>query len=124
MGKSKDRRSGDRSREQELLHENKKLKREISSLKKQLGRLDLDRYATARTIIEDHYQEKHVDQGQKILRDLRETWKCFECPLGYLEIILFSKRNETFYVRKCDCCENRTKSQKYSPQVQGIVKNS
>lgn len=123
MGKSK-RSDKEFSREQKLIQENQKLKRQIGTLRKQLARLDLDRYSQVREIIEDHYQEDRAEEGQNIMERLKKEWACHEggCT-GYLEIILYNKINSTWYYRKCSNCPHRTKSQKYDDSVKGIKKN-
>jgi hypothetical protein len=114
------------SRMQEVLHENKKLKREIASLRKQLARIDLDRHGYVKDILEEHYEgEQSEKDTDKVLQSLKDQWKCHECPEGFLEIMLYTKVGETWYFRKCNKCTNRTKSQQYSSDtVQGIMKQS
>ena len=120
MGKSK---RGDReySREQRLIQENRVLKRQVASLRKMLARIDLDRYENAKELIENHYQEDRAEEGKAILENLKMEWKCHEehCS-GYLEIILYTRRDGTYYYRQCTDCDNRTKSQKYDESVKGI----
>ena len=125
MGKA---RRGDKefSREKRLIHENRILKRQVSSLRKQLARLDLDRYSSAKEAIEQSYQEDRQQEGRDILDRLKQEWRCKEpgCD-GYLEIILYNKIDSTWYYRKCNGCPHRTKSQKYNPsEVKGIIKKS
>lgn len=125
MGKT---RRGDKefSREQKLLHENRRLKRELSTLRKQMARLDLDRYSQVREIIENHYQEERQQEGKDILENLKKTWACRECNEGYLEIFCYTKINQTWYYRICNnpSCGHRTKAQKYTPSVKGILRKS
>lgn len=125
MGKST---RGDReySRLQEVIHENKRLKRELSSLRKQLTRIDLDRHAYVKEIIDEHYaKEDQEETTGKMLKRLKEEWKCRKCHDGFLEIRIYTKINEAYYFRQCNNCSNRTKSQKYVPdRVIGIIKNS
>lgn len=124
MGKSR-RGSKEFSREQKLIHENKRLKREVSSLRKQLARLDLDRFNTVREMIEDAHAEVQASVGKEVIETLKKAWACKECNEGYLEIILFNKLSDTWYYRACNSCSHRTKSQKYDPnRVKGIVKES
>ena len=126
MGKAKktDREFG---REKRLAHENTKLKRENAQLRKMLARVDLDRYAGLKDTIERHYaeDEAHHQTGQDMLEKLKAEWKCRECVDGFLEIFLFNKGPSLWYLRKCNCCFNRTKSQRYDPDtVKGIVKKT
>lgn len=124
MGKSR-RGSREISREQKLVHENKRLKREVSSLRKQLARLDLDRFTNVRELIEESYTAGQTSAGTEVIETLKKTWACKECNEGYLEIILYNKLSDTWYYRKCTSCNHRTKSQKYDPnRVEGIIKES
>lgn len=124
MGKSQ-RGSREFTKEQKLIHENKRLKRQVSALRKELCRIDIDRYQNVKEVIEQHYQEDRQQEGLDILEVLKKEWACQEpACLGYLEIITYNKINDTWYYRKCNCCPHRTKSQRYSPDVKGIVKNS
>lgn len=121
MGKSR-RGHKEYSREQQLLFENRKLRREIGHLRKQLARVDLDRFSHVKDIIEKSYQMEEELDGRKILQRLKEVWRCHECERGYLEIVLYNRPDATFYYRLCNQCSHRTKSQKYSPDVPGILK--
>lgn len=104
--------------------ENEKLKKEISSLRKQLARIDLDRYAHVKNIVEEHYaNEKEEKSAQDLVKSLKDEWQCRECGEGHLEITLYTRRDGTFYHRACNVCTNRTKVQKYDPEtVKGIMR--
>lgn len=111
------------SREQRLINENRKLKRENARLSKLLARIDLDRYSTIKDMIDDHQAEDALQRTQELLNSLKEAWKCRDCDTGYLEIVLFTKMGNQHYFRACNSCKNRTKSQVYDPtKVKGIVK--
>jgi cell division septum initiation protein DivIVA len=114
------------TRLQKALHENEKLKREISKLRKQLARLDLDRHSYVRDIIDEFYENEDKKEKEKtvseVLEDLKKAWECKECHAGYLEIFTYSKLGETWYFRRCNnpSCGHRTKSQPYNNSVKGI----
>lgn len=113
----------ERSREQKLAYENKSLKREVASLRKQLARVDLDRYAHVKSIIENSYKLEEESEGRGILEKLRSEWACHDCRgEGYLEICLYNRLDGTFYYRKCTNCAHRTESQRWNPKVPGIIK--
>lgn len=116
------------TREQRLQHENERLKKTINQLRKQLARVDLDRYASVRDIINKHYAEEnavqHAEKEAEILEDLKRIWLCNTCQTGHLEIILISKGNLLHYFRKCSECNNRTPLKPYNKTVQGIVKKT
>lgn len=125
MGKSRTDNRGN-TREQKLQHENDRLKRLVSQLRKQLARLDLDRSANIRDIVQKHYQtedaEKHAEKERESMEFLKKEWQCIKCETGHLEIILLNKLDELHYWRKCTDCPHRTKLQKYNKNVRGIVK--
>lgn len=81
--------------------------------------MDLDRYDSLKEMLEEHVEQ---DTQAEILETLKKSWTCVECSEGHLEIILYNKIDSTWYYRKCTNCPHRTKSQKYSPAVQGIIK--
>lgn len=111
----------ERSREQELKFENAKLRREISSLRRQIARLDLDRYSHIRDIVEEHLLlEEDTKDSNRIFQSLKATWACYDCNKGYLEIKTYSKAGAPWYYRKCTNCAKRTKSKAYYEGVKGI----
>jgi len=116
------------TKEQQLIHENRLLKRQVSALRKELARVDLDRFDNLKETIERNYQEDNAQQGQDILEHLKQEWKCRDCANGYMEIFIYSKVGNPWYYRVCSTapqCKNRTISQKYDPkQVKGIIKKS
>lgn len=111
------------SRLQEALHENRKLKRENANLRKSLSKLDLDRHSYVRDIVEEHYaREDSETTTMQMLDKLKSQWLCRECHEGHLEITVYTKAGETWYFRQCNNCKYRTKSQKYTPGVKGLIK--
>lgn len=124
MGKAK-RSDREYTREQRLVQENQRLKKELSRLRKQLARLDLDRYDQVREIIQEHYQNERKQEGEEMLERLKQTWAC-KVPgcEGFLEIVIYTKRSEPYYFRKCNAsnCNNRTLPKKYTEDVKGIKK--
>jgi hypothetical protein len=104
-----------------LRQENKRLKHQISSLRKQLSRIDVDRYQNLKELVEaqakdDASSDKAV-QNHKTLQE----WKCHKCHEGHLHIVIVTRRDGVFYYRKCSQCVNRTKLQKYGPEVKGVM---
>ncbi len=126
MGKTK-RSEREFTREQRLIHENRVLKRQVSSLRKELARVDLDRYPNLKETIEQHYQEERTQEGLDILEKVKNEWKCHELECeGFLEIFTYNKAGSTWYYRVCSyapTCKNRTKAQKYdSNLVKGVMR--
>ena len=116
------------TREQRLVKENNQLKQELKHLRKQISRLDGDRFETLRQMCADQEEkerfEENVGPSNSNMEDLKRIWACKMCNSGYLEITLYSKLGQTFYYRKCNSCQNRTKGKRYdSESVKGIIKN-
>ena len=111
----------EKSKEQELKFENAQLRRQVSSLRRQLARVDLDRYSHIRDMVEEHLLlDEEQKDSSKILEDLKASWTCYDCSQGHLEIIIYSKAGQTWYYRKCTNCAKRTKAKVYSEKVKGI----
>jgi len=116
-----------KSREQELAHENKALKKEIGRLRKILARLDLDKFGQVKEAVDQHCQAEFEEEGRGMLERMKEEWKCTGTPgcKGYLEIVVFNKVNDIHYFRRCNGCDHRTKSQRYNKDtVKGILKRT
>src|ERR1700677_4993218 len=124
MGKSRTDRNG-QTREQRLIKENQALKRQIQTLRKRLARIELDRYENIKEAVEDHERNSGLPTTQDLLEGLKKEWACKrEGCSGYLEVTLYNKIDTVWYYRKCNCCSNRTASQKYDPKsVKGIIRN-
>jgi len=113
------------TREQRLSKENKQLKRELNHLRKQIARLDVDRFETMKRLSDQDESERfeeNVGSVNSNIEDLKKEWSCRACESGWLEITIYSKVGETFYFRKCSNCFKRTKGQRYTANVRGIIK--
>lgn len=123
MGKSR-RGSKEITREQKLIKENRQLKRELAHLRKQIARVDLDRFETLRQMVTDQEEAQRLQDSVPISNTeaLKKEWACKECTGGVLEIVLYPKLGQTFYYRACSNCDNRTQGQRYGETVRGIIK--
>lgn len=126
MGKFK-RSDKEYTREQRLLKENRQLKQELNHLRKQIARLDNSRFETLRQMVADAEETKRFDKNMNQINtnteSLKKDWACRKCKTGFLEIVLYSKLSETWYYRRCNACENRTKGKRYGEQVKGLLKD-
>lgn len=126
MGKAR-RGSKEVSREQKLIQENRVLKRELSHLRKQIARLDGDRVETLRQMCSDQLETERFEEINPPINldSLKRDWACKSSGCdGFLEIVLYSKIDQTYYYRKCNSCNNRTQGKRYdSKSVKGILKN-
>jgi hypothetical protein len=105
---------------QKLKCENKRLKNQISSLRKQLQRVDIDRFTNLRDLV---YQQSIEDLQESIKEErkkLKQKWECFVCRTGFMKIFTISRRDGVHYFRKCTSCQNRTKVKPYNDKVEGI----
>ena len=126
MGKNT-RGSKEFTKEQRLVKENRELKRELSHLRKQISRLDGDRYETIRQLAADNDESMRfqniAEESNSNLEALKKEWACRNCDGGVLEICLYPKTGQTWYYRKCTDCKNRTQGKRYDEQsVKGIIK--
>lgn len=117
------------TREQKLSKENRQLKRELSHLRKQIARLDLEDLEAAKQLYFDKEEKERLNESipdvSSNLEALKKDWACKECTVGWLEITLYTKCGQTFYFRKCCSCQNRTRGQRYeSGSVRGIIKKN
>lgn len=100
--------------------ENSKLKKQISALRKQLSRIDIDRYQHLKDMIEAHEEQDSTFDSTVALEELKTKWECHSCKQDYLKLILVPRMDGTFYFRRCSC-GNRTKLKKYHDGVEGIT---
>lgn len=105
---------------QRLQKENEKLKRRISALQKQLARIDLDSHNNVKELVDKFEQEDYKEEKHSTQKALEEKWKCHKCDEGVLKLILIQRKDKLVYFRKCDSCDNRTKTQEYTEKVDGI----
>lgn len=105
------------SKIQKLAHENKKLKTEISRLRKTMYRMDsgwcpgcLERY-------EGEEEGAETLPEPCLTKPVKNDRSCFKCETGNLRIIKYYKMSETWYYRQCDSCPHRTRGKKFTPDV-------
>lgn len=96
------------------------LKEEIIRLKKLLSKSDKENPTqTTESIDKKENNRNQTDQ-------LKAEWRCTGTPgcEGHLEIVLFNKIDQEYYFRKCTKCFHRTRGQKYTNSVKGIIKKT
>jgi hypothetical protein len=108
---------------QRIRLENNKLKKQISKLRKELSRIDIDRYSSLKTLIEAQAAEDESFDSVAELEQLKTKWMCHKCQLDHMRLILIPRADGTFYLRKCGTCDNRTKMKKYVDGIEGIMSN-
>lgn len=98
---------------QKLKYENKRLKRQIAALRKQIARIDIDRYENIKDIIERHHKEDLDERLLEEKKKLETKWECHECKRGVLVRHELMRIDGAFYYRKCNNCNHRTKVKPY-----------
>lgn len=103
---------------QKLKNDNKKLRIQVSKLRKVIKNIDLDHYNFVKDLLEsDNFNETPIKVTNK---KLEEKWSCYKCDSGILRLIIVNKCGEPYYFRKCDYCENKTKTKKYNEDIKGV----
>lgn len=106
---------------EKLKQENKQLKQNIKALRRQLQRNSFYEYENVKNLLDNKYQEEETVNKKDLLKSLQDQWICYNCNSGVLEIIIYSKINDTYYIRKCNNCNYRTQGKKYDEnKVKGI----
>lgn len=118
MGRRRRYADGEQDELQRLRHENKRLKREISILRKQIDRLDLDRFQSFKEAL-DRLDEIEMEQAarRKDRQISEEKWRCWTCNVGKLRLKVWERRDGAHYQRVCDHCGKRTTMKKWTPEV-------
>ena len=124
MGRKNHNKDSDWSDSKKLKEENKKLRRTVQSLRKQLSRIDVDRYQHLQELVEAQIKEDkqfHAEPKRESKREeSKEKWRCFECEEDYLRILVFNRADGVHYFRRCPSCGNKTRMKRYHDGVQGI----
>lgn len=112
---------------QRLRHELDKAKETISRLRKQLQKVDVNRYQDIQDLIERRNEESdQVTQNDREQESLKSKWACHACNDGHLVIRELHRLDGVFYYRKCSnskTCQNRTKPKRWHKDVEGIKAN-
>lgn len=102
---------------QRLRIENKRLKNQLSQLRKQMSRIDVDRFQNLKQLLDaQDKEEREVAAVEREDTD-KKQWECWDCRVGTLRLTILERRDGAFYWRGCDNCKKRTELQKYDPSV-------
>ena len=105
---------------QKMKHENEKLKKQNKTLRRQLQKVDIDRYQNLKDIIQKQYEQDLEDQFKEDNNKLIRRWECHKCEEGFLKLYTISRRDGAFYYRKCTECNNKTPIKPYTDKIEGI----
>ena len=107
-----------------------KLKRENSSLRKQIQRaVNTERMVDLHDLVLKQRQEQlERERAESKKAKEKEKRKCFSCKEGHMRLTLWPRKDGVFYNRICSRspqCGNRTKFKKYNPdKVEGILEET
>tara|TARA_B100000902_G_C26972027_1_gene745891 strand:+ start:132 stop:506 length:375 start_codon:yes stop_codon:yes gene_type:complete len=104
---------------QRLKHDNVALKRQLNRLRKQIARVNLDRFENVRDALEADHREDEQETKLAKQRRLIERWQCFHCGEDYLRLLVINRPDGEFYFRKCPNCDHRTRMQRFDKGVEG-----
>lgn len=102
MAKNKQRSGREYDTLQKLKSENRNLKKQIKSLRKQIIQLETSQYKNLKDI-------SHSDTLEEDLKTEAKKWDCWECQIGALKYIPVFQRDKEMYFRMCTNCRHRTK---------------
>jgi rubrerythrin len=128
LGKSGRINKGDKEYDelQRARHENQRLKKEISALRKQLARIDFTRFQNLRELVNKQQKEEVQERKEQSLEKLKKKWMCRECGKDYLRLMIYEHPIKGIcYYRKCvtPMCGHRTAMKPYTPEVTGITES-
>ena len=103
-----------------LKQENRTLRKQISQLRKQFARVDLDRFQNLKDLLDSHDKQEQEEAAKEQEQQSRKDWECWNCREDHLRLSVIERRDGVFYFRKCYSCNRRTKLQKYTSEVKGL----
>lgn len=120
MGRKTYNRDKEWSEVQGLKAENRKLRRQISKLRKVIDRLDIERYQHLKDLLEAHEKEDNKQIYEQQQKNLEKRWECYECGEGILRIIIYNRPDGPHYQRRCDNCGQKTRVKPFHKDVEGV----
>jgi hypothetical protein len=62
------------------------------------------------------------DKKEMTFKDMESKWKCFKCNTGLMKLIVYTRPDGPWYIRKCTNpkCTNRTEGQPFHDEVEGV----
>ncbi len=97
--------------------ENRKLKQQISQLRKQISRIDVDRFQNLKELLDAQDRQDAEEAAARRQAELDRAWECWDCRQGTLKLSIIERRDGVWYNRYCQECGKRTKLQRYNDKV-------
>jgi plasmid rolling circle replication initiator protein Rep len=112
-----------------LQSDNRKLKQEIATYEAAFQKnIQFLKGKTKDLSVEDLIEGAKKEQTLKQIEDTKELtfkemeakWKCNSCDVGVLKLIIVTRPDGRFYMRKCGNCPKRTDLKPYHDKVEGV----
>lgn|SRR3989344_8771066 len=105
---------------QKLKLENQRLKRSISTLRKQISRIDIESYENLKDLLDKQDEQDFKRTLEEANVQKKKKWECFECKDGTLILTVLDRLDGQFYYRRCNNlnCRYRTKLKKWNKDVE------
>lgn len=120
MGRKGHRKDKEWDEIQRLKVDNKKLRGQISKLRKVISRLDFEQYHHVKELLESQQKQNKKATKQQQKQEMEARWRCYECEEGTMRLVVIHRVGEPYYFRKCDHCDNKTKMKKMTEEVEGV----
>ena len=104
-----------------LKHENRLLKRQLSALRKQLQRVNLDEHGNLKKLVDKHERQDIEMNKKQTHSKMRREYGYRTCSEGYMLIVRISRQDGDFFFRRCsdDKCSARTVLEPWNDEVKG-----
>lgn len=97
-------------------HENKKLKQELTRLRKIISRLESGWCPGCMENLKEAELQK-PDKAQALDSSVKKDRTCYKCLEGVLTIVKYSKLGEVWYFRRCNLCQHKTRGKRWTFDV-------
>lgn len=106
---------------QKLKSENKRLKLQVSKLRKVAANIDRHHYTFVQDLLDSEDMQEDTKAAEvQIQRKMEDKWGCHLCGKGVMRLVILHRAGEPYYIRKCDHCDNKTKLKKYTDDIEGV----
>lgn len=111
---------------QRLKKENKKLKQDITALRKQLQRIDFRRFENLSQLVDKQHRESLEEIKATKLEAAKKHWICHKCGKDYLRLVIWDHPVKgPCYYRKCGYpqCQHRTEMKVVTNPIEGVTES-
>jgi DNA-directed RNA polymerase subunit RPC12/RpoP len=123
MGKHsrKPARDGEVNENKKLKLQNQALRRQIQTLRKELNKIDIDRYQYLKDLVQSQAKKDEQVETTITLNKLKDKWECFTCGKDFLRLVIIPKADKLYYMRRCPTCLYKTRLKPYTDSIEGLT---